>query len=100
MDPRSNSTNLQKGSEWVVYSFFKYCFSSSSSAASSHTFSFHGHIQIISIFLSQVSPCSSTRERRSTIRARGRCRESGRALASPPPASRLWELVSFTQLCN
>lgn len=40
MDPRSNSTNLQKGLEWVVYSFFKYCFFPSSSAASSHTFSF------------------------------------------------------------
>lgn len=85
MDPRSNSTNLQKGSESVVYSSFKYCFSSSSPASSSRTFSLHGHIQITGIFLSRIRPCSSTRERRTTIRG---TRPLQRSWASPRLAPR------------
>jgi hypothetical protein len=58
MDPRSNSTSLQKGSEWLVILRLQKCLSSSSASAS-RTFAFHGHIHIVGIFLGQVSPFSS-----------------------------------------
>lgn len=89
MEPRSNSTNLQNGLEWLVYSSLQIMLFSSSSASSSHTFSFHGHIQIIGIFLSQVGPFSSTREARRAAghtQLQGKVGEPSPRLASRPRA--------------
>lgn len=100
MDPRSNSTNLQKGLERLIYSSLQIMLSLVLFCLLQPHVLFSRPHPDNWRFPQQVSPFSSTREERNTIGAPGSCREGGRALASPPPAIGLWELVSFTELGN